>query len=264
MEILILEILILEALMNYSIKQLADLAGVSTRTLRWYDTRGLLSPKRLPNGYRIYGANEVDQLQHILFYRELGFDLEKIATLMRADDYDVVQTLRTHLDALAVKRRQLDVLMETMNRTIATYEGGTPMSDAEKFEAFKREAIRDNEERYGAEIRGKYGEETVEASNQQFAGMTPERYAEMEALTERLHEALRQAVAQGDATNPLAREVADMHRQWLGYFWLDYTPERHKGVTQMYVEDPRFSAYYEAIVPGGAAFLRDAVWSWLE
>jgi DNA-binding transcriptional MerR regulator len=249
--------------MNYSIKQLADLAGVSTRALRWYDTLGLLKPQRLPNGYRVYGASEVDRLQQILFYRELGFDLEKIGTLMRANDYDVVQALRTHLDALAAKRRHLDVLSETLSRTIAAYEGGTQMNDAEKFEAFKQKAVRDNEERYGAEIREKYGEEVVEASNQRFAELTPERYAEAEALSERLHAALKQAVAQGDVTSPLAEEVAKTHKQWLDYFWEDYTPERHRGVTQTYVEDPRFSAYYEAIVPGGAAFLRDAVWSWL-
>jgi DNA-binding transcriptional MerR regulator len=250
--------------MSYSIKQLAELAGVSTRTLRWYDSLGLLSPARLPNGYRSYGAAEVDRLQQILFFRELGIELDEIGTLMHADDYDVAQTLRAQLDRLAVRRERLDKLMATMKKTIATYEGGTTMSDNEKFEAFKQEAIQDNEERYGAEVREKYGDDAVDASNQRFAGMTAERYAEMEALTERLHERLKQAVADGDAKGPLAQEVAGMHKQWLDYFWPEYTPERHRGVTQMYVDDPRFSAHYEEVVPGGAVFLRDAVWAWLD
>jgi DNA-binding transcriptional MerR regulator len=245
--------------MSYSIKQLADLAGVSSRTLRWYETLGLLNPKRLANDYRVYETDEVDRLQQILFFRELGFGLEEISALMNAEGYDVVQALHAHLTVLAARRERLDQLMETMRKTIQTYEGETKMSDAEKFEAFKQKAIHDNEERYGAEVREKYGDDTVDASNRKFADMTPERYAEMEALTERLHATLAQAVAQGDVTSPLAKEVAELHREWLGFFWPDYTPERHRAVAQMYVDDPRFTAHYDEVAPGATIFLRDAV-----
>jgi DNA-binding transcriptional MerR regulator len=253
-----------EALMSYSIKQLASLAGVSPRTLRWYETLGLLSPKRLANDYRVYETDEVDRLQQILFFRELGFGLEEISALMHAGDYDVVQALRGHLEVLAARRDRLDQLMTTMQKTIRRYEGEIEMNDTEKFEAFKQKAICDNEERYGAEIREKYGDDTVDASNRKFAGLTPERYTEMEALTERLHATLAQAVAEGDASGPLAREVAKLHKEWLGFFWPDYTPERHRGVTQMYVDDPRFTAHYDGVVSGATVFLRDAVWAWLD
>ncbi|MDR0347770.1 MAG: MerR family transcriptional regulator [Coriobacteriales bacterium] len=250
--------------MAYSIKQLAELAGVSTRTLRWYDSMGLLSPTRLSNGYRVYGTVEVDRLQQILFFRELGFGLDEISALMRADDYDVVDALRTQLNALASKRTRLNRLMATLEKTIATYEEGIPMSDTEKFEAFKQEALLKNEERYGAEIREKYGDDIVDASNRLYAGMTAEDYAEMEALTEQLSAMLKEAAIKGDPKTSLAQEVAAMHKRWLGFFWPEYSPEAHRGVTQMYVDDPRFSAYYEKIVPDGATFLRDAVWAWLD
>jgi DNA-binding transcriptional MerR regulator len=255
-------IVLLEVLMGYSIKQLAELAGISPRALRWYEARGLLEPRRLANGYRVYEAAEVDRLQQILFFRELGFELEEIGTLMRADDYDVAQALRAQLEALAARRKRLDALMATMEKTIRSYEGEMEMSDSEKFEAFKQGILAENEQRYGAEARERWGEAEVEASNQQFASLTPEQYAEVEALTERVRELLVRAVASRDVDGPLARELVEAHREWLSCYWPEYTPEKHKGVAQMYVDDPRFSAYYEEMVAGGAVFLRDAVWEW--
>jgi hypothetical protein len=137
------------------------------------------------------------------------------------------------------------------------------MSDKEKFEAFKKEALRENEERYGTEIRERYGDAEVEASNHRFAGMTQERFATSEELRERLEATLKQALDQDDPASELARKAAELHKEWLCFFWPDYSPEKHKGVTQMYVSDPRFKEHYDKIAPGAAEFLRDAVWSWL-
>jgi DNA-binding transcriptional MerR regulator len=253
--------------MSYSIKQLAELAGVTTRTLRFYDGSGLLCPRRLENGYRAYGPKDVDRLQMIMFYREMDLPLDEIGRLLDADDSDGLdagRTLSNHLATLKSRRKRLDMLIETMERTIIARQKGTPMSDKEKFKAFKKEALRENEERYGTEIRERYGDTEVEASNHKFAGMTQEQFTASENLRGRLEATLKQALELDAPASELAQKTAELHKEWLCFFWPDYSPEKHKGVTEMYVSDPRFKEYYDKITPGAAEFLRNAVWAWLE
>jgi DNA-binding transcriptional MerR regulator len=248
---------------SYGIKQLAELAGVTTRALRFYDSMGLLCPKRRENGYRTYGPKDVDRLQMIMFYREMDIPLDEIDELLDSDNLDAGRALSRHLATLRSRRKRLDMLIETMERTIAAREGGTPMSDKEKFEAFKKDALQENERRYGTEIRERYGDAEVEASNQKFAGMTQEQFAASEDLRKRLEAALEQALEQGDPASTRAQKAAELHKEWLCFFWQDYSPEKHRGVTQMYVSDPRFKEYYDKIAPGAAEFLREAVGAWL-
>jgi DNA-binding transcriptional MerR regulator len=250
--------------MQYRIGQLAALAGVSLRTLRWYERLGLLQPARLSNGYRVYGQADVERLQHILFYREFGLSLKQIHKLMRAPDYDAYATLSSHLTRLTEKRARLDDVIEALRKTMTALKGGIDMSDQARFEAFKREALAKNEQRYGQEIRARYGDKTVEASNAKFAGLSQEQHAQLQALTERLHTALREAFERGNPASERAREACELHREWLCYYWPDYCAEKHGGVVQMYVDDARFTAHYDAIAPDCAAFLRDAVWAWTE
>jgi len=250
--------------MHYTIKQLADLAGVSTRTLRWYDKQGLLQPSRQDNGYRSYDSSDVDRLQHILFYREMGLSLEDIQTVLRSQGFDANAALRDHLTALTEQRFKLDRLIDAVEKTIVAKERGIPMSDAEKFEAFKQQALQENEEEYGEEIRERYGEETVKASNAKFAGLSEEQYKQSEQIRELFEQTLKQAFQQSDCTGDLAVEAAKLHKQWLSFFWPSYSPEAHKGVTQMYVDDERFTQHYDRIAAGITVFLRDAVWAWLD
>lgn len=119
--------------------------------------------------------------------------------------------------------------------------------------------IDDNEKKYGQEIRAKYGDEQVDKSNQKIKGMTEEQYAEVEKLSANVIATLNEAFATGDPAGELAQKAADLHRQWLSYFWDKYTKEAHAGVAQMYVDDARFTVYYDQKQPGTAAFLRDAV-----
>ncbi len=253
---------------RYSIKKLADIAGVSTRTLRWYEQQGLLRPKREANGYRTYGEEEVKRLQQILLYRELGFELKDIVELLSKDlstsKDDLITKLTWQLQALKERRTQLDALIANVERTIAAEKKGTPMSDTERFEAFKQKALEENERKYGTETREKYGEETAAASNAKFAGLSEEQYKNMEQLTEKLHAVLREATAEGDPTSKQAQELAKLHKEWLLFYWPSYSKEQHCSVVQMYVEDPRFKKHYEEVTPGGAEFLRDAVLAWTE
>ena len=118
--------------MEYTIKQLADLSGVTPRTLRWYDREGLLRPGRVTEaGYRIYGPKEVDRLQEILFYRELGFSLADIRRLLDDPAYDRQAALQSHLAELKARRARLDGIILTVQKTIAEAKGGCKMSDKE-------------------------------------------------------------------------------------------------------------------------------------
>lgn len=246
--------------MEYTINKLAKMAGISTRTLRWYDECGLLKPRRISsNGYRVYGQAEIDRLQQILFYRELGVELTEIGRILSAKDFDGLAALQNHYAALRAKREQLNSLIANVEKSIKTMKGEITMSDSEKFEGFKQKLIDDNECQYGEEIREKYGSETIDRSNAKIKGMSKEQYTEVERLSQEVNETLKAAFEQGDASSELAQKACDLHKRWLSFFWDSYSKEAHLGVTQMYVDDPRFTEYYDKIAPGCAVFLRDAV-----
>jgi len=158
--------------MEYTVNKLAKLAGVSTRTLRYYDELGILKPARInSSGYRIYGEEEVDKLQQILFYRELGVSLTDIKDIINEPSFDRFNALIEHHEKLLEKRNQLDLLIANVEKTIATRKGGIEMSNKEKFEGFKQKLIDENEKKYGKEIREKYGDEKVNESNIKVKGI---------------------------------------------------------------------------------------------
>ncbi|WP_010247512.1 MerR family transcriptional regulator [Acetivibrio cellulolyticus] len=246
--------------MEYTVHKLGKIAGISTRTLRYYDEIGILKPARISSsGYRIYGKAEVDRLQQILFYRELGVSLESIKDIVTSPSFNASNELKAHREKLLAKREQLNSLIANVDRTLEAMEGRITMSDKEKFEGFKQKMIDDNEKKYGKEIREKYGNEQVDNSNNKIKGMTPEQYAEVERLSAELLSTLNAAYKTGDPSGELAQKAADLHRQWLCHFWENYSKEAHAGVAQMYVYDERFTAYYDKEQPGTAEFLRDAI-----
>ncbi|MCH5585422.1 MerR family transcriptional regulator [Shimazuella sp. AN120528] len=241
--------------MEYTVQKLAHLAGISTRTLRFYDEIDLLKPARInSSGYRIYGKNEVDELQQILFYRELGFSLDQIKEIVHAPEFDKTEALIRHRIQLLGKKRQLETLIINVEKSIAAREGRIKMSDKEKFEGLKQNMIDENEIKYGKEIRKKYGDEAVNRSN--------EKVTDYEAIThleKEMIETLVEAFHDGDPASPIAQKAVDLHKQWLMYYWHDYSLDAHKGIARMYVDDERFTSYYDKYQPGLALFLRDAV-----
>lgn len=251
--------------MEYTIRQLAELSGVTTRTLRWYDTIGLLKPKRVgDNGYRYYGPQEVDRLQTILYYREIGMELSQIQSYLDDPDFDRLTALQSHLTALEERRHQLDALILTVRKTIVAVQGGETMSDSEKFEAFKRQAVQENETRYGKEIREKYGNEEMDRANACALSLTQEEYAQWKALGDEILAALAAAVKTGaDPAGEEGQHIAGLHRRWLSYSWEAYSPQAHRGLAELYVSDKRLTAYYDREIPGCAAFLRSAVLHWI-
>jgi len=246
--------------MEYTVQKLGRLAGVSTRTLRYYDEIGILKPARInSSGYRIYGQTEVDRLQQIMLYREMGVNLDTIKEIVTSKVFDETVALNDHLVKLLAQRQQIDLLIANVEKTIEYQKGSISMKDKEKFEGFKKKMVEDNEQKYGKEIREKYGDEKVEASNKQILNMTQEQHAEFEKLSQEVLDTLETAFATGDPAGELGQKTADLHRQWISFAWGSYNKEAHAGVAQMYVDDERFTAFYDKKQPGMAAFLRDAV-----
>ena len=247
--------------MEYTIQKLAHLAGISTRTLRYYDQIGLLSPARTNEaGYRIYGAKEVDVLQQILFYKEMGLELARIKEAIQDAEFDSLAALHSHLEKLIEKRRQIDLLIENVKKTIGKEEGKNKMSDQEKFEGFKKELVEKNEQKYGKEVREKYGDEVVDQSNANMMGLTEEQYTHMQELGEKINLLLEEAVKNHEyVEDEIGERVALLHKEWLGYTWQTYSTQAHRGLVQMYVLDERFKAYYDKNVEGCAEFLKQAV-----
>ncbi|WP_144558447.1 MerR family transcriptional regulator [Shouchella miscanthi] len=246
--------------MEYTVKQLANLAGVSSRTLRYYDEIGLLKPKRMNSAsYRIYGQKEIDRLQHILFYRELDVGLDAIMTLMNEDTFHVEKALLQHKAHLEQKRDRLNQLLQTLEQTIASTKGGEPMSNQSKFAAFKRQQIKENERLYGKEIRKEYGEDTVNETNNHLLQLTESDYLQRQKIENALTERLREASNSLVITKETEQEITQLHKKWIMFSWSTYSEQAHIGLADLYVEDERFKRYYDAIASNAASILRTAI-----
>lgn len=249
--------------MEYSIEELARLSGVSSRTLRYYHQQGLLLPQRVgANGYRYYGPKEVDCLQQILFFKRMGFSLAQIKVALAADNFDFVAVLGQQKVQLEAQREVLNQMLATVEQTIRYYKGEEKMTDEAKFAAFKEQQIADNEKKFGAEIRAKYGETTIDESNAKLRGMSLATYQEMQATEGKLMEQLQKFVAEDLAvTSEVAEEIYQLHRQWLTYSWPDYSLAAHQGLVAMYLSDERFQKYYDRFGAGLTQALVDIVLS---
>ena len=251
--------------MEYTINKLAKTAGVTTRTLRHYDKIGLLKPSRInSSGYRIYTRREIDLLQQILFYRELGVNLEDIKAIMSSPNFDSIAALESHLTALLDKRNQINTLIANVRKSILAAKGESVMADNEKFEGFKQKLVDVNERQYGAEIRERYGNAAVDGTNKKLMGMSEGDYNKSEKLRLEFEETIKTAFEQGSPASETAQRACDLHRQWLCCFYDGYCKEYHTGLAEMYVRDERFKAHYERIAVGIAEFLRDAVYIYCE
>jgi len=191
--------------MEYTIQKLGQLAGVSTRTLRYYDEIGILKPARInSSGYRIYGQKEIDLLQQVLFDRALEVDLDTINNIITAPDFNAILALNEHHDKLLEKRKQLNRLIANVEKTIASAGGKKTMSNQEKFKRYKQRNVDDNEKKYGEEVRAKYGSDAVNKSNRKVLNMTPEEFEKADSLAKEIKDTLAKAFQTGDPSGELA------------------------------------------------------------
>jgi MerR family transcriptional regulator, thiopeptide resistance regulator len=239
--------------MTLTIKQLASLAGVSVRTLHYYDEIGLLNPDSVaPNGYRQYSEPAVLLLQQILFYREMDMPLETIRDLVTRPEFDVVRALQAHRISLQEKSKRLDQLIDTIDKTIEHLEGKRTMKQEEYFEGWTEE----KQPEFEQEIRQKYGEHAMDEVID-WNSYTKEKKAVIMAEGE----ANMQSMAFLMYLPPNSPEVQEAVARWHQHMKYFYDPsiERMRGLGQMYVDDPRFNAMYEKVRKGLALFMKQAI-----
>lgn len=231
--------------MEYTIKQIAQLSGISSRTLRFYNERGLLSPIYLTEeGYWVYGEEEVDRLQQILLYRSVGVPLRTIKKLVDRSTKKIRETLLEQRALVVKKQVELDRLLKIFDNTLCYYKGEVKMTNKEKFESFKQASLLENNEKYGEALHENKDEEAVESTEQKWLEMSELDYRKMEEIENLLFDKLAHFIHVGDVPSSLAEEIFSLHRLWLQYSLKKYTKKVHRGLSEEYLSDERFTHYY--------------------
>jgi DNA-binding transcriptional MerR regulator len=238
----------------YTIKELADLAGATTRTLRYYDQFGLLEPAEIgQNGYRYYDRGNLLTLQQILFFRELDVPLKEIQYILSRPDFQVLPSLKNHQHAIREKISRYEILLNTIQNSINDIKGEQKMNPAELFSGF-------DEKEYQEEAQQRWGDTPQYKEAQRkwssFDGDEKEKIKKMGG------EIIRRMVTE----NPLAmpddpdvQAAVGEYYQYLNQYFYSCELEFLRGLADMWVEDPRFMVNYERIREGGAEFVRQAV-----
>ncbi|WP_026931624.1 MerR family transcriptional regulator [Glycomyces tenuis] len=247
---------------TWTTAEVSKMAGISPRTLRHYDAIGLLEPAATGHGgMRHYGHRELLRLQQILLLRRLGLALETIGDILDGG-LDTVAALRRHAEQLEGERERLDRLAATVDDTIRQLEGGQPMAPETWFEGL--DAGRQSE--YEAEARRRWGDAVVDAGERAVKQMSPAERARIPARFEEIHQRLAARMEAGDGSGDDAVQaiVADHYRFMERLWGTAPTAEAYKGLGSLYTDDPAFTATYDAVAHGLAAYLRDAMHAWAD
>lgn len=231
------------------------MADVSVRTLHFYDEAGLLPPAHVEkNGYRKYGHAELLKLQQILFFRELDFSVEEIKRILNAPGFDMVQALKDHRKLILIRQKRLTTLLKTIDTTIKHMNHKKDVNDTELYAGFSEEQERE----YAEEAKKRWGNtDAYKQSVERTKHWTKEDY---DRIKKEGHEFMLRVVANRSkgAASPEVQELISEWRAGINRFY-DTTLEICRGLAQMYVDDPRFTAYYDKYESGLAVFMRDAI-----
>ncbi|MEY9965577.1 DNA-binding transcriptional MerR regulator [Streptacidiphilus sp. MAP12-16] len=243
--------------MSYSVGQVAGYAKVTVRTLHHYDEIKLLSPSgRTPAGYRRYDDADLDRLQQILFYRELGFSLEEIASILDDRDVSPSEHLRRQHRLLSGRIARLQEMAAAVEEALEARKMGINLTPEEKFEMFG-----EGYQEYEAEAEQRWGEtDAWKQSQQRTAQLTKEDWVRIKSESTDIMQRITEAVLAGAAPDSeQAMAIAEEHRQHITRNFYDCSYAIQRGLAEMYISDPRFTATYEQEVEGGAVWFHDAV-----
>ncbi|MCC7522951.1 MerR family transcriptional regulator [Candidatus Uhrbacteria bacterium] len=244
--------------MTYTVNQLAKLAGISVRTLHYYDQIGLFKPASLrKNGYREYGEKELLVLQQILFFRELDFPVEEIKRIMSSPSFDMRLALRDHRAMIELKKKRLNRLIKTIDKTLHKLENNISMNEQdlkETYDTFGEDTVK----KYAEEVKQRWGNtEAYKQSMERYAKTSKEDLEKYKKDADIFMKAVAEVADQGPLSVAMQEKIAqhfDALRTW-------YEPnfEMYRGLAKMYVDDPRFEAYYEKYKPGLAKIFSEAM-----
>jgi DNA-binding transcriptional MerR regulator len=243
---------------SYSVGQVAGFAGITVRTLHHYDDIGLLAPsERSHAGHRRYSDADLDRLQQILFYRELGFPLEEVAALLDDPAADPREHLRRQHELLTARIERLRKMAEAVEHAMEARTMGINLTPEERFEVFGDK----DPEQYAEEAEQRWGgTEAYAESQRRAARYTKEDWKRIQAQVSDWEQRYTALMADGGpATGERAMDLAEEHRRHIGTWYFECPYEMHRCLGEMYVADERFKAYYDAMRPGLAEHLKEAI-----
>jgi DNA-binding transcriptional MerR regulator len=239
--------------MIYTVDQLSKVAGISVRTLHYYDEIGLLKPSFVrPNGYRIYEQKELLKLQQILFFRELEFSLEQITEMIHAPNFNSKKVLADQRKLLELKKERIEKLILSVDKRL---KGGEKnMDDTQLFGSFDDKQM----EEYKKEAKKRWGHtEAWKQSQERTKHWTKADYKKIADEGNKFTAELAKLMDRGTEDEDVQKMIAQ-HYQGIQQFY-DCSLEMYRGLGQLYVDDPRFGAYYNKFRSGMAVFMRDAI-----
>jgi len=242
---------------SYSVGRVADLSGVTIRTLHHYDEIGLLSPGgRSDAGYRVYEDSDLERLQRILFYRELGFTLKEISTIIDDPGTDAMGHLRRQRGLLVERIARFNAMVDAIDYEMEARTMDINLEPEERFEVFGDFRPEDHAE----EAERRWGEtDSYKESNRRVSKYTKEDWLTLKAEAEEVQNRLAAAFEAGLAPDSEeAMAAAEAHRQHISRWFYECTYEIHRGLTDMYVSDERFRSNYDTQTPGLAAYIKEA------
>ncbi|GAA2272409.1 HTH-type transcriptional activator TipA [Streptomyces ruber] len=244
--------------MSYSVGEVAGFAGVTVRTLHHYDEIGLLVPsERTYAGHRRYADADLDRLQQILFYRELGFPLDEVAVLLDDPDADPRAHLRRQHELLTARIEKLQKMAAAVEHAMEARRMGINLTPEERFEVFGEH----DPAQYEDEVRERWGHtDAYKESQRRTASYTKEDWKRVNEELDALHARVAGLMDSGAAAgSEAAMDVAEEHLRFVKRSYYDCTHELQARISELYVSDPRFAEMYDRIRPGFGRYLRDAI-----
>ena len=241
-----------------TIGALARLAGVTVRTLHHYHRIGLVVPEeRTGGGYRLYGRSQVERLQEVLFFRELGFGLEEIRRIVDEPSYDRAAALARQRTLLVERAGHLQDLIEAVDGALDAEKRGTRMTNKEMLEVFGDF----DPSQYEEEARQRWGDtEAYRESARRTSRYTKADWQQIGREGAEINAAFLALMKAGTpAADPAATAVAERHRAYISKWFYECSPEIHAGLGAMYVTDPRFTASIDRAGPGLARYMSEAI-----
>ena len=240
-----------------TVGELAEVSGVTVRTLHHYDEIGLLVPPlRSEAGYRIYTDAEIDRLQAILTYRELGLGLGDIAAAVDAPEASVgiLRTARKRIDERIAK---LNAIARSLDAAIAQDGRESRMTPEEKLSVFGDFDPAEHEE----EAQQRWGDTDAYAQSAvRTSSYTKQDWEVIQAEAADIYAGFATLQQRGIGPgSPEAAAMVETHREHISRWFYDCTPEIHVGLGQMYVADQRFANTIDTSGEGLSAYLSAAI-----
>lgn len=245
--------------MSYKVKEVADIVGISIRTLHYYDEIGLLKPESIgENNYRFYDDNKLERLQQILFFKELDFSLEDIKNILDNPYFDRRIALESHKKLLLKKKERLEKIIKTVEKTIICINGENKMGTEEMFKGFDMKEIDEHKQKYTEEVKQRWGNtDAYKESNSKTSKYNKDDWQRISNEQSLIYKKFVDNMDKGFADSKVQEAVQEWKNNLSKNFY-NCTDEILKGLGDMYVNDERFTKNIDKHKEGLSVFLRDA------